>query len=270
MEHLFTPKIKKTFIVEIVLSPGHQRDVLSGPDQGEYRFGRHGIQIRRSEEVYCARLRGKYDLVVAEIPRSWLARVNSNFLRGTSTELSSPIGFVDDVLGYLVRCALASNRLSEKIGPYFAEQIGIAFGLHLLETYGRNELNINVRSLRLASWQEELAKDLLLRNSIRSTSVSDIAKACKVSTSYFIRAFKSSTGYSPYQWQLRERIGMAKRLLQDSQLSIGSIAEACGFSDVYQFSRSFTKIAGINASQWKKYFQKNQLDPLRLPGSALE
>ncbi|MBY4694818.1 MULTISPECIES: AraC family transcriptional regulator [Burkholderia cepacia complex] len=257
-EHLFSTKIKKSFIVEIALSQGHQRDVLAGPDQGAYRFGRHAIHIRNSEQAYSARTSGKFDFVVAEVPRSWLARINSNFLRTASTELSSPIGIVDDVLGYLVRCALASHQLAGKVEPYTVEQIGVAFGLHLLEIYGRNESIVNIGSLRLARWQEELAKDLLLRNPIRFTSVSDIAKACKVSTSYFIRAFKSSTGYSPYQWQLRERVGMAKQLLEDSQLSIGSIAEACGFSDVYQFSRSFTKIVGVNASQWKKHFPKIQ------------
>ncbi|WP_318834877.1 helix-turn-helix domain-containing protein [Burkholderia cepacia] len=107
---------------------------------------------------------------------------------------------------------------------------------------------------RLAKWQEDLAKDLLLCGSLKSTTISDIATACQVSTSYFIRSFKAANGYSPYQWQLRERIGMAKRLLCDNKLSIAEISETCGFSDVYQFSRAFPKIVGVTASQWRKAY----------------
>ncbi|WP_175832348.1 helix-turn-helix domain-containing protein [Burkholderia cepacia] len=257
-------RTKKSFIVGVSLSTGHQREILTGSDRGTYKFGRNSIHIRNADEPYSARITGTYDFVVAEVPKFWLTRIDTDFLRSGSTGLSSPTGCVDDILGHLVRCIFSPSYGTNKIEPCFAEQIGIAFGLRLLEKYGRSESKASIGSLRLAKWQEDLAKDLLLCNATKATSIADIATACQVSTSYFIRAFKSSMGYSPYQWQLRERIGMAKRLLQDNQLSISSIAEACGFSDVYQFSRSFTKIVGITASQWKKYYaaKATRIDPL--------
>lgn len=250
-------KPRKTYVVGVSLSSGHHRETLPGSSHGAYEFGQNAIYIIDSDEPYSIQISGARDLAIAEVPHVWLARIASDILGTRFTALSPTTGRVDDVLGHLVRCIFSENQSLQNIEPYFAEQIGIAFGLRLLEKYCQYELKSRVGSIRLAKWQEDLAKDLLLRNATKGTSIANIATACQISTSYFIRAFKSTTGYSPYQWQLRERISVAKRLLQNKHMSITAIAEACGFSNVSQFSRYFTKIAGTTASQWRRAYPLN-------------
>ncbi|WP_196485923.1 helix-turn-helix domain-containing protein [Burkholderia territorii] len=246
--------LKNSFIVGVSLSSGHQREILTESGQGTYKFKKYAIHIRNANLPYSARIDGNYDFVLSEIPYSWLSEIDRSTLRRGIQELSAPIGHVDCVLGNLVRSLFPSNREFEKVDPCFAEKIGVAFGLRLLDKYGEIHTRRKSGSSRLAKWQEDLAKELLLCGTLKATSISDIATACQVSTSYFIRSFKTATGHSPYQWQLRERIDMAKRLLYDNKLSVATISEACGFSDIHQFSKAFRKVVGITASQWRNAY----------------
>jgi len=80
-------------------------------------------------------------------------------------------------------------------------------------------------------------------------SVADIAEMCAVSENYFRRLFKARYGVTPKQYILSLRISMAKELLSSGG-SVSSVAEKCGFSGVYQFSRCFREITGISPSEY--------------------
>jgi AraC family transcriptional regulator len=48
-------------------------------------------------------------------------------------------------------------------------------------------------------------------------TLAELAQECNLSRSYFMRAFKRSTGTSPYRWLLDRRIDRAKQLLRESE-----------------------------------------------------
>jgi len=54
--------------------------------------------------------------------------------------------------------------------------------------------------------------------------------------------------------KLHEKMRMeeASRLLLNSGMSIGEVAEVCGFADIYGFSRSFTRVVGISPSAFRR------------------
>ena len=56
---------------------------------------------------------------------------------------------------------------------------------------------------------------------------------------------------------INERIQRAQTLLSASPSSIAEIAEACGFGDVYYFSRAFKKRTGLPPGQYRKQNQFN-------------
>lgn len=86
-------------------------------------------------------------------------------------------------------------------------------------------------------------------------SIRDIASRSNISEVYFRRLFKEKYGISPIQYIHINRIKTAKNLLVEDNLSISEIAQACGFADVYSFSRAFRKRVGISPSQYKKDMQ---------------
>ena len=76
------------------------------------------------------------------------------------------------------------------------------------------------------------------------TSLHDIAEACGLSTSYFSRAFKTSTGLTPHSWLQARRIDRALALLLDNRLSLAEVGLRSGFSDQSHFTRVFKSVTG--------------------------
>ena len=60
------------------------------------------------------------------------------------------------------------------------------------------------------------------------------------------------TGMTLHQAILAERIRIAKRLLHSTGLSVGAIAEECGFTDRSQFCTAFRKQKGMTPTEYKK------------------
>ena len=61
---------------------------------------------------------------------------------------------------------------------------------------------------------------------------------------HLIRCFKKERGKTPYAWLLEVRLDTAKVLLRNSNLSLKEIADLCGFSDLFAFSRFFRRRTG--------------------------
>lgn len=83
-------------------------------------------------------------------------------------------------------------------------------------------------------------------------SISQYADICNISKSRFLHLFKEITGISPNQYILSVRIKKAKSLLQDTDMSVASIAEYVGISEQNYFSRVFKKQVGISPTDYRE------------------
>ncbi len=84
-------------------------------------------------------------------------------------------------------------------------------------------------------------------------SLSEPARACGLSLSYFSRAFKQSVGAPPHRWLLLQRVQRAKSLLRNSDRSLAETAAACGFADQSHFTRVFSNVVGVSPGAWRKH-----------------
>ena len=64
--------------------------------------------------------------------------------------------------------------------------------------------------------------------------------------------FKQNFHTTPNQYIIDYKIGLAKKLLCSKELSIGDISNLCGFEDIYYFSKTFKKVTGQTASNFRK------------------
>lgn len=89
----------------------------------------------------------------------------------------------------------------------------------------------------------------------------ELAALCGISETYFRRLFTGTYGVTPVEYANALKIGRAKDLLSErgdaktknrEAYTISEIAELCGFSDVYYFSRLFKKLTGYSPDGWRK------------------
>ena len=83
-------------------------------------------------------------------------------------------------------------------------------------------------------------------------SNSSLAEYLHIHPNHFIRYFKSEIGETPQKYIMLRRIEWAKRLLEETSLSISEIAETTGLCDGAHLSKLFKKIYAISPSQYRK------------------
>lgn len=80
----------------------------------------------------------------------------------------------------------------------------------------------------------------------------ELASQLGVSESHLRARFREETGISLGRHVRRLRLQKAMGLLAQSDLSVTTIAERCGFDTVFTFSRSFHRFAGISAREYRR------------------
>jgi len=83
-------------------------------------------------------------------------------------------------------------------------------------------------------------------------SLDDIAKFTSYSKAQIIRSFKNKYGITPYQYALSEKLRQAKMYLENSNISIASLAQVLNFSSPNHFSAFFRQETGINPNKYRK------------------
>jgi AraC-like DNA-binding protein len=90
------------------------------------------------------------------------------------------------------------------------------------------------------------------RNLRKNLSNEILASTLRMSTNSFARLFKQQTGLPPQKYIAKIRVENACNLLHHSSLSINDIAEHCGFSDRYYFTKVFTSFIEMAPAQYRK------------------
>ena len=69
---------------------------------------------------------------------------------------------------------------------------------------------------------------------------------------YLNRMFKKSTGTTIHQALIGERMRIAKKLLEDTELSVNAIAGEVGYSEHSRFCTAFKKQVGVTPLEYRK------------------
>lgn len=95
------------------------------------------------------------------------------------------------------------------------------------------------------------AIDHLRRHYDQELTVTELARAVHVSPEQLRRLFRRATGQAPSVFVQRFRVGVARRLLRETDLPVAQIARRAGFGDPFYFSRVFTALEGTAPSRYR-------------------
>ena len=107
---------------------------------------------------------------------------------------------------------------------------------------------INKRISRLSP-----ALDFMKNNPGSMPSMTDMARLCELSDSYFSRLFHKEMGLSFVHYLNAHKVQIAKDILSDDDIiSIRELSDRLGFTDVSYFIRIFKQITGTTPYSYRK------------------
>jgi AraC family transcriptional regulator len=82
----------------------------------------------------------------------------------------------------------------------------------------------------------------------------ELAQSVGLSTAHFARMFRKSTGETPHQFVLRQRLERAKAMLRAPDARILDVAVACGFKTQQHFAQVFRDVCGFSPTGYRQDF----------------
>jgi AraC family transcriptional regulator len=140
----------------------------------------------------------------------------------------------------------------DPIDATYSETLGLTAAIELARLQFNGPGVRAPDSGRLGTAQTKLVLEFIRENLHRDISLSDLAGLAGLSRFHFTRAFKRTTGLSPYQFILSTRVERAKSSLANSDKSMLEISQSLGFGNQGQFAAAFRKLAGTTPSQFRR------------------
>ncbi|MFG1950642.1 GlxA family transcriptional regulator [Micromonospora sp. NPDC048830] len=89
----------------------------------------------------------------------------------------------------------------------------------------------------------------------RPVTVDDLAARAGMSPRTFARRFRAETGTTPHDWLTNQRVLLARRLLEETGLSVESVAGRAGFGDAAALRHHFTRRVGTTPNAYRATFR---------------
>ena len=137
------------------------------------------------------------------------------------------------------------------LGALYANLLETSLTSHLLQRHAANPVRIPNIKGKLPMPRLRSAFEFIADNLHRDLSLDDIAKHIALSPFHFAREFRNTTGQTPYQYVLDQRIARAKQLLKLRIHSVQEVAYETGFQSPAHFIRAFHQRAGITPGAWR-------------------
>jgi AraC family transcriptional regulator len=209
-------------------------------ERGQHPFAEGDVAILPPGVEHGVRTQGPSAGVSIYLSRSLLTLAAADTLNPASIEFAPRFAVSDPTLKQLalalaceVQSGLPPNRL-------LGESLGSALAAHVLVRYaGKPMVKLSYRG-GMSKYLLRRTIDYMHSNLGADLRLSELAGIAQMSTWHFCRMFKQSTGLSPHQYLMRERIEAAKRLLMRRGADVEKIAVELGFTDRSHFYNSFS------------------------------
>ncbi len=161
-------------------------------------------------------------------------------------------GFQDPLLAQLGLALRQELEQPTAAGKLYAQTAAQMLAVHLLRHYTSTPMKIKSPAPGLTAKQLSRVADFILAHLNQDLSLSMLAQQAGFSPYHFARLFRQTTGESPHQFVLRQRIERAKYLLKEADLPLVHIALESGFANQSHLNRAFKRHLGFTPAAYRK------------------
>ena len=136
-------------------------------------------------------------------------------------------------------------------GKMYGESLANTLAVYLLKRYAVWPVTPLVCKGGLPGYRLKRVLDYIANSLEENISLSQLAAITGMSPHYFSELFKQSTGHSPHNYVLLQRIERAKERLRDPKCSIIDAGLDAGFQNSSHFARMFRKLEGVTPSRFR-------------------
>jgi AraC family transcriptional regulator len=104
----------------------------------------------------------------------------------------------------------------------------------------------------LAPWQVHRVTAFVEERLHDTIRVGDLSDQVRLSATHFSRAFRRSMGETPHAYVIGRRLKRARHLMLTSNMGLGELALACGFTDQAHLCKLFRQASGKSPAAWRR------------------
>jgi AraC family transcriptional regulator len=162
--------------------------------------------------------------------------------------------FADPRLGALVAAVHAEMVAGFPNGRLFLDSVEQAMAVALVSGHAVKHRPVQISRGGLGPARLRRIRELVHAKIEDDLSLDEMAQSVGLSTAHFARMFRKSTGETPHQFVLRQRLERAKAMLRGPDSRILDVAVACGFKTQQHFAQVFGDVCGISPRRFRQDF----------------
>jgi AraC family transcriptional regulator len=167
-------------------------------------------------------------------------------------ELRPSRKFADPRLSSMVAAVHAEMVAGFPSGRLFLDSLEQAMAVTLVNGHAVRHRPAQVYRGGLGSARLRKIKELVHAKMEDDLSLDDMAQSVGLSTAHFARMFRKSTGETPHQFVLRQRLERAKAMLRAPDARVLDVAVACGFKTQQHFAQAFRDVWGVSPTEYRQ------------------
>ena len=169
-------------------------------------------------------------------------------------ELRPSRKFAEPHLSAMVAAVHAEMVAGFPSGRLFLDSIEQAMAVTLVNSHAMRHHPVQFSRGGLGSARLRRIKELVHAKMEDDLSLDEMAESVGLSTAHFARMFRKSTGKTPHQFVLRQRLERARGMLRTPDARVLDVAIACGFKTQQHFAQVFRDIWGVSPTEYRQDF----------------
>ena len=174
-------------------------------------------------------------------------------------ELRPSRKFADPRLSAMAAAVHAEMVAGFPSGRLFLDSVEQAMAVALVKDHAVRHRPVQIYRGGLGSARLRRIRELVHAKMEDDLSLDDMAQSVGLSTAHFARMFRKSTGETPHQFVLRQRVERAKAMLRAPDARVLDVAVACGFKTQQHFAQVFCDVCGVSPTRYRQDFLDSEV-----------